>query len=114
MQIESYRFGHIVIDGQAYSNDVIIFPDHVMANWWRREGHELHPDDLEEVLAANPDVLVVGKGHNGLMQILPQTEALLRERGIEVVAQKTGAATETFNRLQGGDKHVVAALHLTC
>ncbi|OQY18037.1 MAG: hypothetical protein B6I35_13630 [Anaerolineaceae bacterium 4572_32.2] len=45
-QIESYRFGRIIIDGQTHSKDVIILPDRVIENWWRQEGHALHLDDL--------------------------------------------------------------------
>ena len=45
-KIESYRFGQIVIDGESYSNDVIIFPDHVKQNWRRNSGHNLVTDDL--------------------------------------------------------------------
>ena len=33
--IESFFFGHIVIDGRAYAQDVIILPDHVLGGWWR-------------------------------------------------------------------------------
>ena len=46
MNIEDYRFGRVVIDGRAYTSDVIVFPDRVKDNWWRNEGHELCPADL--------------------------------------------------------------------
>ena len=49
--IEDYRFGRIEIDGQPYDRDVIILPERVIANWWRREGHRVHPEDLEAVLS---------------------------------------------------------------
>jgi hypothetical protein len=42
-KIDSYKFGRIVIDGQAYSRDVIILPDRVIRDWWRDSGHILHP-----------------------------------------------------------------------
>ena len=29
-KIESYRFGHIVIDGETHTNDVIILPERVI------------------------------------------------------------------------------------
>ena len=59
-KIDSYRFGHIVIDGQVYSQDVIILSDRVIRDWWRGSGHILHPDDLLLVFEASPKVLVVG------------------------------------------------------
>ena len=61
-QIDSYRFGEIVIDGRHYSHDVIIYPDHVDSDWWRAEGHSVEPSDLAEVLESPPEVLVIGQG----------------------------------------------------
>lgn len=33
----------------------------------RREGQRLHPDDLADVFAVGPEVLVVGQGASGLV-----------------------------------------------
>ena len=41
MRIDRYAFGNIVIDGKAYTKDVIIFPDRVYSPWWRKDGHFL-------------------------------------------------------------------------
>jgi hypothetical protein len=112
-RIESYRFGHVVIDGQVHTKDVIILPDHVIGGWWRREGHTLLPDDLEAVLAAAPEVLVVGKGAFGRMQVAWKTKEALQAAGIDLIAESTGEAAETYNRLRG-EKAVAAALHLSC
>lgn len=112
-RIESYRFGHIVIDGQTHIKDVIILPDRVIGGWWRREGHALHTEDLEAVFKAAPEVLVVGTGAHGRMCIADETGQALQAAGIEVIAQDTQAATETYNRLRQ-ERAVAAALHLTC
>lgn len=111
--IESYSFGRIVIDGQAYTSDVIIYPDRVDAHWWRKEGHRLDRHDLTEVVAEKPEVLVVGTGHSGLMGVPEETRKYLESEGIEVIAEVTGQAYQTYNRLSGSKK-VIAALHLTC
>jgi hypothetical protein len=113
VKIDSYRFGQITIDGKAYHKDVIILPDRVVAGWWRKEGHTLHPEDLEAVLDAAPEVLVVGQGASGLMRVAPETEQALRTAGIELIALSTGQAVEAYNRLRG-ERAVAAALHLTC
>ena len=112
--IEDYSFGRIVINGKTYTSDVIVFPDRVMSDWWRNEGHELCPSDLWEVVQAKPEVLVVGTGHSGLMRVLPETEKYLKAQGIKLVAERTAEACQTFNRLLRSGKKVVAALHLTC
>jgi hypothetical protein len=112
-RIESFRFGHIVIDGQTHNKDVIILPDLVIGGWWRREGHALHPDDLQTVLQAAPQTLVVGQGTDGMMRVSPGTLQALQAAGIELIAQPTDQACQTYNRMRK-EKIVAAALHLTC
>jgi hypothetical protein len=112
-RIDSYRFGHLVVDGQAYSKDVIILPDKIIANWWRKEGHALLPEDLEEVLVARPDLLIVGQGAQGRMSITEEARQSLKEVGIDLIAEPTERACETYNA-QYEKQVVAAALHLTC
>jgi hypothetical protein len=111
--IDSYRFGHIVIDGQPYARDVIILPDRVLGGWWRREGHALHPDDLEQVFQAGPEVLIVGQGANGRMRVTRETRRALQEAGIRLIACPTEEACRTFNSLYQ-EQATAAALHLAC
>lgn len=111
--IDSYDFGKIVINGKHYTSDVIIYPDRVDASWWRKQGHELHPEDLEGVIKEKPTVLVVGTGKYGLMKVLPETRDFLQSKGIKLIAGKTDDACKTYNQLRDSER-VVAALHLTC
>ncbi|MDZ7262488.1 MAG: MTH938/NDUFAF3 family protein, partial [candidate division KSB1 bacterium] len=81
--IESYNFGKMVIDGKTYRSDVILYPDHVEANWWRKEGHQLCVQDIQEAVeSTSPEVVVVGTGKYGFMKVLPETETYLESRGI--------------------------------
>jgi hypothetical protein len=111
--IDSYGFGRIVVDGRGYQRDLIIFPDRVAEAWQRKEGHSLSPADVAEVLESRPDVLVVGRGMFGRMNVPADTLTVLRDAGIEVVAEPSGRACETYNRLREA-RRVVAALHLSC
>jgi hypothetical protein len=111
--IDSYEFGRIVVDSKTFTSDVIIYPGRVKSDWWRKEGHELGNDDLEDVLEQEPEVIVVGMGNPGIMKVLPETEKLIRSKGIELIAQPTKEACRTYNRLSS-HKKVIAMLHLTC
>ncbi len=113
MNIDSYRFGKIVVDGQAYTSDVIIYPDRVDADWWREKGHSLCMEDLKEVIAAKPEVLVIGTGLPGLMSVPEDVRSHLEQQDIEVIVQNTGQAWKTYNARSNNDK-TVAAFHLTC
>jgi len=114
--INSYKFGRLVIDGKSYARDVIIFPDRILDGWWRREGHRLYVEDLKEVLDAEPqpEMLVVGTGYSGLMKVSHEVEEALRSSGIELIAQPTKQACQTFNELLTSGRSVVAAFHITC
>lgn len=111
--IDSYDFGRIVINGRRYTTDLIVFPDRVKDGWWRREGHGLQIEDLDEVVQDNPEVLIVGTGYSGLMKVPAETREYVKSKGIELIAQRTAEACKTFNRLVKSKK-IVAALHLTC
>jgi hypothetical protein len=112
-RIESYAFGQIVIDGRRYVHDVIVYPDHVDDGWWREEGHAVAPADVWEVVEARPQVLVIGQGAMGRMEVPDETMQVLQAAGLEVITEPTGQAWETYNRLRE-TRRVVAALHLTC
>jgi len=112
--IESYRFGEIRVDGVRYTSDLIILPSGVKPNWWRREGHRLSLEDLEEVLREKPEILVIGTGYSGLMRVPKELIEHLRAEGIEVMVQRTGEAWKTYNQLSREGRRVAAALHLTC
>ena len=114
MNIDSYSFGRIVIDGQAYTSDVIIYRDRVDASWWRKEGHRLHSEDIADALKTHPDCLIIGTGYDGVMAVPREVLAYIASQGTEVIVEKTAKAVELYNALQGKKKHVIAAFHLTC
>ena len=111
--IDSYRFGQIVISGKKYSSDVVIFPDRVSDNWWRKSGHELCVEDIAEVMTENPEVLIVGTGDSGLVKVLPEVEQAAQAQGIKLIVANTDKACNTYNQLSHSQK-IVAVLHLTC
>lgn len=114
MHIDSYKFGGVSVDGHRYDRDVIITPDGVLEHWRRREGHSLNMDDLTAALAAKPEVIVIGTGYYGKMEVPPETRAGLEHKGITVISADTRRAVDEFNQLQRDCARVVAALHLTC
>lgn len=111
--VDSYQFGVIVVNGRRYTSDVIIYPNRVDDNWWRREGHSLCPQDLGEIVREKPEILVIGTGNSGLMKVSPSTRGWIEEKGIKLKAEPTQTAYQTYNQLQKAHK-VIAALHLTC
>ncbi len=114
VNIKSYEFGRIEIDGKVYTSDVIIYDDHVNSSWWRKEGHYLQVEDIEEILNAKPDVIVLGTGKYGTMKVGDDVIKELKSRDIEFVYANTDEACKKHNETSGSGKVVVTALHLTC
>lgn len=114
MHIDSYRFGRIVIDGAEYTSDLIIVGGQVQAGWRRKDGHVLNPEDLQTIIKAKPEVLVIGCGAYGIMKIAEVTRRILDQKGIRLEAFNTDQAVQRFNELTGVQENVSAGLHLTC
>ena len=114
MTIDEYSFGSITVNGQSYQKDLILFPDKIKPNWWREDGHSLSIKDLEEVIEYKPDILIIGTGAHGVMQIPNVTKEALEQHHIKLIDEKTEKACEIFNEyIEKGEK-VVGAFHLTC
>jgi hypothetical protein len=114
-RLTDYRFGHVRVDGAEHTKDVIVLPDRVVNNWWRRNGHSLVMEDLDEVLEELPERLVVGCGADGRLHPDPGVAAALAQRGVEMEALPTAEAVDRYSELEATNPAAVAAaLHLTC
>jgi hypothetical protein len=112
--IENYGFGQMLINGEKYNSDLIIFADHIYDNWWRKEGHNLCIDDVKEIINKKPDILIIGTGFYGLMKVSEDLIKYIKSAGIEqVIIKKTRDAGEEYNKLYK-NKNIIAAFHLTC
>ena len=67
--IDDYQFGSMKIAGKKYRNDLKIINGQVIADWWRKEGHSVEEADVEDIIQAKPDIVVVGMGKPGRMQV---------------------------------------------
>ncbi|MCM8763584.1 MAG: MTH938/NDUFAF3 family protein [Candidatus Omnitrophica bacterium] len=112
-KIEKYNFGEIVIDGIFYAKDVIIYPQKINPSWWRKEGHSLFIEDIEEVLKEEPEVLIIGTGAVGLMQVSEKVKEKIKALNIELLILPTNKACQEYIKLSE-KKKTIACLHLTC
>jgi len=117
MRIDGFDFGSITVDGRTFTSDLKIVGGTVIADWWRLEGHKLQAADIEDILTARPDVLVVGTGDPGMMAVSTEVKTRLADLGIGLIEQPTRRACEEYNSLLtgGADPAKIAfAAHLTC
>ena len=112
--IESYSFGHMVINGTSYTKDVVIYPDgRIQSPWWRKQGHVLAVIDLQELIAASPGIIICGTGAMGVMRPSAEIKKYLVDHNIDFIAQRSPRAVETYNQLSG-ERKVGGCFHLTC
>jgi hypothetical protein len=111
-RLEDYSFGRVTVDGHEHTRDLIVLPDRVVPDWWRREGHSLAMDDLDEVLEELPERLVLGVGAQSQLRPDPAVLAALERRGVQVECLPTDAAVRRYGELD--ERRTAAALHLTC
>src|SRR5262249_31778963 len=111
-ELRDYSFGSVSVDGDRHTRDLIVLPDRVVPDWWRRHGHSLAMEDLDEVVDELPERLILGCGAHGRLE--PPRAVLdgRRARGVEVEAMPTAEAVRRYGELD--PKRTAVALHLTC
>jgi hypothetical protein len=109
----------VTVDGEAqHFKDCKIWPGGAREWRWEETGTHhspgIQPDDIEEVLEQEVEVMVFGRGQLGRLNVSAETEALLRERGISYHVEKTKRAVQLFNELIIKGKRVGGLFHSTC
>jgi hypothetical protein len=111
--IDSYSFGRMTIGSKIYSSDIILLADRIISSWWRKEGHNLCLDDLEEIPFDDYDIFIVGTGFFGAMNVDIEVRTLMAEKGIEFFVGKTEDAVRRYNEMSA-QIQTAGAFHLTC
>jgi hypothetical protein len=112
--IEKYSFGKIVVNGVIYTNDIKIVQERVVSDWWRKKGHSVGIEDIQDILESKPSVLVIGKGQPGMMRSSRSLRRFLKKNDIELIEEKTSQAITTYNSLLQQEKEISAGFHVSC
>jgi len=73
----------MIVNEMKYNKDLIVFPDEIKTNWWRKEGHKLCLEDLSILKEKQPEILILGTGSLGLMKVPDEVIEKLKEMGID-------------------------------
>ena len=112
--ITDFSFGRIVANGQTCSNDVKIIRGTLVPDWWRKSGHTVEIEDLQDALDSDPEFIVIGKGQPGYMQLTDSLREHLAVKGVKLIEEPTARAVETFNRLIKDGRRVAGGFHVGC
>src|ERR687887_767256 len=98
-RVENYSFGRVMVDGSEQTRDLIVLPGRVVTEWWRREGHSLAIEDLEDVHDELPPKLILGTGAYGRLRPPRAVIEELERRGIDVEVLRTDQAVRRYSEL---------------
>ena len=112
--INRYEFGLIVIEGKSYNHDVAAFWDGNVSRWQRAESHVINAEDVQVAINKNPEIIVIGTGEEGIAKVTEEATKEIISKGINLVIEKTKAASEVFNVNAAQGKKAAGLFHLTC
>ena len=107
--IRAYEPGRVRVLERWVAGHVIVAPDRLLENWKVESPATLRAADLDEALALDPTIILLGTGAEVLLPDVDLMEALA-ERGVGLEIMSTPAACRTFNVLVHEQRRVVAAL----
>lgn len=110
--IQGYDDNHVRINETRYTHSLILAPDELISPWPVQSIEQLQPSHVEDIVALNPDVVLLG---SGMRQQFPDITVLgaFADHGLGVEIMDTGALCRTFNILVAEDRQVVAAIILS-
>ncbi len=111
--IEEFKFGLFKINGKQYVDDIKIIENKVKY-WQDRDKHTLNIDNIKDILDANPELLIVGIGASGLLEVPDQLRTAIAVKRIKLIVDKTPKACEAYNKAILQKKRVAAIFHATC
>ncbi|MEM6284454.1 MAG: Mth938-like domain-containing protein [Chloroflexota bacterium] len=117
-QITAFKWGRVDVDGFSEPfRDVKLYPVGARAWDWSETGtrHQpgIQPADVTELLEHGATVVVLSKGVLEKLYTMPETIAMLEERGVTVHVLQTEQAVEKYNELCATEA-VGALIHSTC
>ncbi|MGH3661019.1 MAG: Mth938-like domain-containing protein [Micromonosporaceae bacterium] len=116
-RISSVRWGLTVIEGVGEFKDAKLWPGGARAWDWTETGTRhvpgVQPGDVQELLDAGAEVLVISRGMDLQLQTSPDTLELLESLGMTVYVEETTQAVKRYNQLISS-RRVGALIHSTC
>lgn len=119
IKLESTKFGRVTINGKAYPDVLLVGDKIILRNLERLHrkygtAHIVPPEELDQLLEAGPEVLVIGAGQQGLLQVDSCLKEMAKEAGVSLIIKRTPLALREYQRLVAEGKKVNALIHVTC
>lgn len=107
--ITGYDIGWVEINEIRHYKSLIVFPGHLIDDWFHGDFENLKEEDFKPLLPHKPEIVLLGTGLQHRF-IHPKHTHELIASGIGIECMTTPAACRTYNILMAEDRHVAAAL----
>ena len=116
--IARFTFGEIVVGRKTYDHDIYIpvngkvkAREKSLAKKQFGNSHTVGPKELEEVCKGGPEVLFIGAGKEGKVEVTEEARRYLSQRAIQLEILPTTKLVEAYN---GSKQRKAALIHVTC
>ena len=106
--VSGYFDGGVEINGQPFDYSLLVLPKSAPRAWPVSSFEELGVEHFEQLLAENPDVVILGTGERQRF-VHPRLTAPLIGKQIGVECMDTNAACRTYNILMGEGRKALPA-----
>ncbi len=112
------KFGEVTVGRKTYDRDIYISVggkvkkrDRRLAKQLYGSSHTIGPQELEKVCQGGPEVLFIGSGQSGRVELTAEARQFLEQRAIQCEILTTPKAAEAYNRSQ---QRKATLIHVTC
>jgi uncharacterized protein len=109
--VTGYDASGVEINAQHYASSLIVMPESEPRDWPVSRFEDLTAEHFEQILADEPDVVILGTGERQRFAH-PRLTASLTSRRIGVECMDNQAACRTYNILMGEGRKATLALIL--
>jgi len=119
VHFEKTWFGGVRINGQDFSQVLVVGEeieerDAQRLNQLYGTTHRIGPWEVEKLLSNKPEIIIIGNGQSGVLEVTSEVEEKIRASGAELKVLLTPEAISEFNKLYQEGKKVNALIHTTC
>lgn len=118
MKIDGTAFGEITIDGRVFDHDVVVRMSGEVVKRKKKlskrlygTSHIVSKAEAKAIFEEGCDVLVLGSGQEGNVELSAEAEAYFAKKGCKVLADRTPEAIRIFNQTQ---RKKIGLFHVTC
>ncbi len=117
-RVEHIDWGEMSVAGLGTGKDFKLWPGGGREWDWRETGTRhvpgIQPDDIEELLAAGAETIILSRGMWQALRTQQATLDRLAEAGATVHVLETREAVEKYNELADAGEAVAGLFHSTC